>query len=100
MGGGLVRQSEVDEGGCNEQQRLTRRFRYRGLEVETDLEILRPGLAEHRVVDRVLRREVRVQRRRLHTYPRRDLSESHGRQTVALGDLPRSIDDLPPSCLS
>ena len=59
-----------------------------------ELEELAVGLAEHRVVDVVLRREVHVQRRRAHANSRGKLAQRPARQALLVGQGPRGGEDL------
>ena len=59
-----------------------------------------PRLAEHRVVDRVLRREVRVQRRRLHPDAVGDVAQGQGGQALLPRHGPGGFQDLQPRRLT
>jgi 2-polyprenyl-6-methoxyphenol hydroxylase-like FAD-dependent oxidoreductase len=59
-----------------------------------------PRLPEHRVINSVLGREVRVQRGWLHADPGRDLAQRHTDQAAFVRDLPRHRENLPPCSLT
>ena len=54
------------------------------------------AVGEHRVVDGVLRREVGVQRRRLHAECSGDVPQAHRGEPVLTCERPGRVDDLPP----
>src|SRR6185369_9543538 len=64
------------------------------------LEELLRALGEHRVVDRVLRVEVRVQRRGLHPHPAGQVAERQGGQTLVPYEVPGGGEDLGPGGLT
>ena len=53
-----------------------------------------PALGEHRVVDRVLRGEVLVERRRPHPHPRREVAQRQRGQAVLAHQVPGRVEDL------
>ena len=59
-----------------------------------------PGLLEHRVVDRVLGSEVRVQRGLLHADPHGDVAQGQAGHAALVGRVPGRLEDLPPGCLT
>ena len=56
-------------------------------------------LGKHRVVDRMLRVEVRVERGRLHADTLREVAQGQGGQALGAHQLPRRIEDLRFGCL-
>ena len=59
-----------------------------------------PRIAEHRIVDAVLRLEVGVERRGAHSHSVRNVTKGDLGQPAVMGDVPGSIEDLAPGSLT
>ena len=64
------------------------------------LQEIPPGLLEHRVVDRVLGGEVRVQRGLLHADPDRNVAQGQPGDAALARRVPGRLEDLPPRRLT